>query len=550
MASVLPSSCPRCGAPAGTELLCRHCGLDMTPWLAREPEQSSVVQAPPSLSYAAQEGNPQDAQLPEVGSVRPKLPDRQGGWVPRGQSLLQRYGPISLDPSISGESVQWQGPISPPSPASDSGYPNLQAGQAGPQSQFSQDSLADQSTWPVTPAMPNRQPQVPQFGPQGPISLDQQPLMQAASIEPIGEPAQLAGPPSFPGGPISLGQQYPASHNQAPSPAFLAPQTPQLPPSPTPSALSAPQAKKRRMARPLIGLILVSVMIVVGTAGYFCAPLVGLRVPDLLHIVPTQTPIRTVAINALVTYAGVDVTVLKVQQSQNFVDDPNTSQTGMVRIFLQGLNKASIPVNVPYANVVQLVLPDGKKVAPTYTRANVIGILPGARQQGLVDFAVAGNINIRQLVLQIGASDEAQMGVPLSGQADALNEYKPKISQLNGKVQYQGLDWTLLKATSQMYLDGKQAQQGMHYVTLTLKLDNTLAQAAIVGSAYDYMRLQAGGVTALPQYASLPLALEEGASGKTGSITFMVPQNATDLTLLMLTRQKEGFKQATLDFHL
>jgi hypothetical protein len=90
----------------------------------------------------------------------------------------------------------------------------------------------------------------------------------------------------------------------------------------------------------------------------------------------------------------------------------------------------------------------------------------------------------------------------------------------------------------------------MRYVSMTLKVNNTLSQTAIPGSAYDYMRVKAGDTTATPLHTTLPVSFEGGASGKTGTITFLVPQNATTFTLILLAQPQSGFDQATKNFQL
>ena len=141
------------------------------------------------------------------------------------------------------------------------------------------------------------------------------------------------------------------------------------------------------------------------------------------------------------------------------------------------------------------------------------------------------------------------MNVPLL-QGTNLAQYAPKTTNLTGTFQYLGLNWSLVNATTQLSISGKQASKGMHYVTVMLNVDNTLAQTAISGSPYDYIRLKAGNIPATPVDTTLPVSFAAGATGKTGTVTFLVPQDATTLTLIMLAQPQSGFDQVTKDFQL
>ena len=136
------------------------------------------------------------------------------------------------------------------------------------------------------------------------------------------------------------------------------------------------------------------------------------------------------------------------------------------------------------------LMPDKSLVSPTYVNS-IVRIAPGASQTSVVDFAVPTNTSVNQLTLVLGAANEAQMLIPLVRNVN-VSKYQPKTINLNGQMLYFGLNWTLTSATSSLSIPGQQAAKGMRYVTLTLKVDNTLSQIAITGSPYEYMRLQYG----------------------------------------------------------
>ncbi|MBO0782271.1 MAG: zinc ribbon domain-containing protein [Ktedonobacteraceae bacterium] len=261
-----------------------------------------------------------------------------------------------------------------------------------------------------------------------------------------------------------------------------------------------------------------------------------------------QSPITTTSLHTSVTYASVSLTVLSVQQARNFADDPSPSQDGMLRVELQAQNKTADPVHLVYSDIAQLVLPGGKVQKPAYVRANG-AIEPDATQTSMVDFSVPATVKPAQLVLRLGSTSQAQMDIPLVTGAD-LSKYEPKKTDLHNTLQFRGLDWSLTSATTQWSVNGQQASKGKRFVIFTLRVDNTLAQTSIPGSAYDYMRLKAGSATLSPIDTTMPVSFDAGATGKTGTVTFLVPQGLNQFTLIFHSQKPDGFDQATTDVQL
>lgn len=305
---------------------------------------------------------------------------------------------------------------------------------------------------------------------------------------------------------------------------------------------------RRKIGRGGFIVILLLVLLLIGAGGYAGAQVSGIHLPgiDTGTGDNTQPKITTTQINTVVTYAGVNLTILSVQQAERFVDDPQTATTGMVRLHMQEQNKTSVQVNWNYDRVARLVLPGKKVVVPTFVQAKG-SIAPGVTQQSKIDFAVPTSIHINQLTLRLGANNEAQMDIPLTGHAD-LSKYTSRTVKLSGTVSYVGLDWTLVSATTQFSVVGQQASKNMIYLVLTLSVDNTLSQQAIPGPAYDYVRLQTGNTTFTPKDTTLPVAFDTGAMGKTGTVTFLVPQGSTAFTLVLLAQG--GADTASMDFQL
>jgi hypothetical protein len=307
----------------------------------------------------------------------------------------------------------------------------------------------------------------------------------------------------------------------------------------------SPAPKKSSRGRRGFMLLLVALLLVLGAIAYAVAGFLGAALPGF---VMTQPPVTTTVINSSVLYAGVDVTILNVQQSQSFVKDPNTSTNGMVRVNLRERNLTDVKVVWSYATIARLILPDKSIVNPTYVNS-VVSVVPGASQTSVVDFAVSSNDSVNQLTLALGATNEAQMLIPLMHNAN-LSKYHPEAINLNGQMQYFGLNWTLTSAISSLSIEGQQAAKGMRYITVTLKVDNTLSQVAITGSSFEYMRLQYSNHTALPKHTTIPVAFDVGAAGVTGSVSFQVPQNIKSFTLVLEPQKGDSGDQGSTDFQM
>jgi hypothetical protein len=178
-----------------------------------------------------------------------------------------------------------------------------------------------------------------------------------------------------------------------------------------------------------------------------------------------------------------------------------------------------------------------------------VRVAPGASQTSVVDFAVPSNISVKQLIFVLGAANEVQMLIPLIRNVN-VSKYQPKTTNLNGQMQYFGLNWTLASATSSISIPGQQAAKGMRFVTLLLKVDNTLSQVAIPGSPYEYMRLHYGNASALPVHTTIPVAFNVGAVGIAGTVSFQVPQQIASFTLILMSQQGDNGDQSSVALQL
>lgn len=305
-------------------------------------------------------------------------------------------------------------------------------------------------------------------------------------------------------------------------------------------------ARKRTIGRVGCVLVLMLLLAALGTAAYVSGHILGIHVPGFGT--GSQPTITTTALNTTVVYAGASATLVDVQQAQSFLDDTNTTTSSVIRLHLRTQNSTTLPVYMPYASIVHLLLPSGKTLTPDYVNGSA-NVPAGVSVASTLDFAVPDTQHVDQLSVRLGAANEAQLNIPLVAHVD-LGVYAPKTTPINGQLQYLGLRWTIVNATTQLSIAGQQAPSGMRYVILQVAIDNTLSQVAIAGSPFDYMRLKTANTMQTPVDTTLPVSFDAGTNGKTGTVTFLVPQNVSALTFVLLSQKQSGFAQATTDFQL
>jgi hypothetical protein len=260
----------------------------------------------------------------------------------------------------------------------------------------------------------------------------------------------------------------------------------------------------------------------------------------------TQPPITTTKINQAVTYSGVNITILDVQQSKSFLDDSQSQANGIARVRIKEQTSDSTG-NFLYSDIARIILPDKTSVAPLNAQ-QAIGPNAGVSRSNWLDFPVPASDKADQLTLQLGTDSQAQVSIPLTGKAN-LSQFQTKTSTPNVKTQYAGLTWTVTSASASLSIRGKQADKGMLYVTVTLSIDNPTPHDF---NAYygDYIRLKSGATTSSPDTATnFPTSFTAGSSNQKGSLYFAMPQGSTSYTLMFLANAN-GFSQATVDFQL
>ena len=249
---------------------------------------------------------------------------------------------------------------------------------------------------------------------------------------------------------------------------------------------------------------------------------------------PQAIPTTTTQVNAAVTYASVDVSIVNAQKASSFADDNNLSNAKIVvRLNLKEHNPTTDTIYLFYGDNFHLILSDGSSVAAGSEQNNG-GIGQAVTRNNWVDFPLTANVDVSKLTLRIGGANEAQMDVPLTASPD-VSKYQLKTITPNSAFTYAGLNWTLTTVTSSLSANGKQATTGMRYITVTLKANNPTQNNFYV-FPNDYARLQAGTTTSPPTDNTLSSSIAAGTTGSTGTITFLMPKSATSFTLIMLPR--------------
>jgi hypothetical protein len=376
------------------------------------------------------------------------------------------------------------------------------------------------------------------FAPDSPIPPPPPPPLADPYPQPA-PPVPYDQPPSSPYPPPALG--YP------PPPVSIVPQT---------------ASSKRVLGRTGWGVLAITlaVLLLCGALGYVGWWFLANRAPTSTtpgtsSTATTRTtgssqggqPVQaTVSINQTVRYADVDITLLSVQQAQSFADDDSSTQAGVVRLNTREQSTSSQRSYYLYSDVARLVLPDTSAVPPANTQ-HFGAPDPQATQSNWWDFPLSSSVKISDLTLRLGTASQAQMEIPLTGKAD-VSLYQPKTSHPYAQTHYDGLTWTVTEATLSWSADGKQADKGMRYVTVNLKIDNP--STAFYAFWGDYLRLQAGDTTSAPGPDTTIPGLPVGSMGITGSAYFLVPAGTTSYTLLFLGNPTTGVSQASVNFQI
>ncbi len=323
-----------------------------------------------------------------------------------------------------------------------------------------------------------------------------------------------------------------------------------------PPAYTKPKKKSSGLKWAVIILL---ILLLLGTAGFFVFKYVGSTAKKTTNAggtqstqstqstqatqQPTAAPAKTTPINATVTYASVDTTIVNAQQATSFPED-SSSSNGVLRLNLK--EQTAVPgVIYSYANSARLLLPDGTNLPPSQS-LNDQSLNQGTSRTNWIDFPLPVSTDVSTLILQLGTTDEAQINIPLKSGAD-VSQYQPKTVTLNKPLKYYGLDWTILSATSQLSHNGTQATKGMVYIIVTLRADNHSA-SSFVNSPNNYVLLKTGTTSTPPADATFPTEVSIGQTNANGTDNFLMPQGSTDFTIIFAADTSNNIAQATTTF--
>lgn len=256
-------------------------------------------------------------------------------------------------------------------------------------------------------------------------------------------------------------------------------------------------------------------------------------------------------LNLPVTYSSDQITFTSLQQAATFSDDTYTTDTyssskkNYVRLnFKEQQGERSSYFS--YRSSFLLLLPDKSTAAPLKAQ-EYSGPEQGVVRTNWIDFETKAPLDLSQLSLRLGATDEAQMTIPLKTGAD-VSKYQPQTATLNKPFNYATMSWTLQKATQSYDFNGKQAKKGKVYVTVSLKANNTGDNTVYFYSGF--VRLKSGETVSASEYGSQLDAfdnIDPGTTNVQGTATFLIPPAST-YTLEFLAGK--GFPAQQVDFSI
>jgi hypothetical protein len=321
--------------------------------------------------------------------------------------------------------------------------------------------------------------------------------------------------------------------------------------APPRSAESKEAVKRERQTGCLIGVVTLLVVVIFASAGYLTISFVTSRLSSYgTGATPTPAPTMTTPINATLTYAGDIITIVDVRQSASFPDDASiVSAPGEVRLDIIDRNATANPTGgFSYKDVAHIILPTSKSISPINAE-NLFSPGSTAPRTNWLDFPVPTNTNVGELLLRLGRVGEAQMDVLLRPNVD-LSRYQSKTIKPHETLHYRGLNWTIKSADLSWSTGNQQASAGMLYLAITLMTNNSTSQdfTAFPG---DYMRLKVGGTTLTPTVGTtFPPVISAKTTGSTGTVDFLVPQDATSYTFILLANPTSQAPQASANFQI
>jgi hypothetical protein len=214
----------------------------------------------------------------------------------------------------------------------------------------------------------------------------------------------------------------------------------------------------------------------------------------------------TQSIDLTIVYSSDQITFNKIEQATKFADDSDTSYGSLdnikdyVRVDFNEKQTASTDSYFSYYDSFRLKLPDGT-IVQAQKSEEFSGPEQGVQRPNWVDFpSTQGEVDLSNLTIILGTTDEAQMTFPLKTNAD-VSKYQPKTFTLNSTFKYAGMDMTIKSAAQSYYYDGQQAKAGKVFLTIALNADNN-QDSSIYLTPSDFLRLKTSDATVSPDYSS------------------------------------------------
>ena len=258
-----------------------------------------------------------------------------------------------------------------------------------------------------------------------------------------------------------------------------------------------------------------------------------------------STPVTGQIPASTFSYKSAIITIVSVDQQKQFNGDDQSSGPVVVRVNIHEQNPTEQSIYVTYDEAARLILPDGRSVAPKTNASSVIE--GGIVRNSWLDFSVDSEQDLNKLILRVGATNEHQMDVPLKHNPD-LTKYQPRSITPNTKVQY-GVVWTVTKVTTSLSADGEQADAGKRYIIVTLQANNATTEA-FYPTPSENIRLKSNTTVQAPKSTTLPGSIAPHSTGTTGTVTFLVPENGSNLQLQFLAQPKNSINAAYANFQI
>ncbi len=258
-----------------------------------------------------------------------------------------------------------------------------------------------------------------------------------------------------------------------------------------------------------------------------------------------STPVTGQIPASTFSYKSAVITIVSVDQQKQFNDDNQSSGPVVVRVNIHEQNSTEQTIYVTYDEAARLILPDGRNAAPKTNASSIIE--RGIVRNSWLDFSLDSKQDLNKLILRIGMTNEHQMDVPLKHNPD-LTKYQPRSINPNTRVRY-GVSWTVTKVITSLSADGEQADAGKRFIIVTLQADNATTED-FYPTPSENIRLKSNTTVQAPKIATLPSSIAAHSTNTTGTVTFLVPENGSNLQLQFLAQPKNSVNAAYANFQI